>query len=717
MYNKLEALREKGAAEKMILSNDYVSARDKLLKAKQLFPSLDHIVPMLTVCDTLLASKSRVPGYDTDHYWVLQLLPSSTLSDIQYQHHKLVTLLEPIKNKFPRTVLALEIIREAFSVLSDRRKRLTFDSERGSSWADYELSQQASSERGSFCQNLDGRNRVGLSTVMNLERVRNFGPMLRANENTTKHVNLSRQESSSFSSDVNIEDQTGEDRSSLVDDMNSPEDMNRHTSLKGPPTWSSKAVVKEMLDQDFYNFENNRSAECIGTGQIWAVHHHLDEPQNCRYAQINSVSQSAIGVTWLKPDPVTENERRWCDAGLPVACGSFSIDLEVSGQASTVFSYNCTLVPGVTAEQFEIYPIKGEVWAVYEDWSLDEWSCNPELVNGCKYKLVEILDSSKYFGIEGACLVKVDGSKSIYQRETIEGNPIIFHISLRNLYMLSHKVPSYRFSGEEIGGFENGMFELDQLALQNGIRQDMNSQMTLNDENSDHSNFTYNLEQLTSVKPNVEGMMLGSNWSPNDFLTGQVWAVYCGKDMMPRQYARINNVIAGDQVCVTFLEPQPDFDFDANWKKENVHIVCGLFCANETAVNLEISRLSHSVKCQQSTTRPVYKIYPKKGEVWAMYQKGNSGDENHKYYIVEILSDFSGERMSIAKLEEVRGCLTFFQRQQSDGFDLAREVSKTDMLSFSHQIPAFRVPGIKIHGIPESSWHLEPNALPPIHGM
>ncbi|KAJ4823341.1 hypothetical protein Tsubulata_046222 [Turnera subulata] len=76
----------------------------------------------------------------------------------------------------------------------------------------------------------------------------------------------------------------------------------------------------------------------------------------------------------------------------------------------------------------------------------------------------------------------------------------------------------------------------------------------------------------------------------------------------------------------------------------------------------------------------------------------------------DFVPEEDGIRISV--LEEVTGCLTFFQKKQFNGFDLAHAVPGTDMLSFSHRIPAFRVPGIGKLGIPENSWHLEPNALP-----
>ncbi|KAF9618943.1 hypothetical protein IFM89_002938 [Coptis chinensis] len=133
-----------------------------------------------------------------------------------------------------------------------------------------------------------------------------------------------------------------------------------------------------------------------------------------------------------------------------------------------------------------------------------------------------------------------------------------------------------------------------------------------------------------------------------------------------------------------------------------------------------MSQFSHLVDYEWSETDSFYKIYPKKGEVWAMYKNWKhiwkSCDYNcHQCQVVEVLSDISeGTEMKITSLGEVDCCNTFFQRQYCDGFELIRTIPKREMLSFSHQIPCFNVPGIESYGIPEGSLHLEPDALPSI---
>ncbi|KAD4385894.1 hypothetical protein R6Q59_009795 [Mikania micrantha] len=659
-YNKVEALREKSDAEKLILSNDFIAARTKLKKAQQLFPSLDHITPMLTVCEILSASANIIPGYETDYYWVLQLMPSSTFTDITCQYQKFVSVLQPIKYKFPATELALKLLQDAYSVLSDKKKRVSFDIKRGTSWVNYE------------------------SFESNVEKDSN-GDKVHVN-------NVNIQESGSSSSDVISEGYKCQDT-----DINSGSDAQKH---------------------DYYSFDIYRTTECFELRDIWAVHCSLTEPNiGGRYGQVCKISGGEAEIAWLKPIPLTEGERRWFDAGLPVACGSFCLDNEKSGmiELKGVFSYKCSWDSGVTEELYEIYPKKGEVWAIYDNFDLEEWSYNPDIIKGCSFKPVEVItDYSMYNGVECGHLVKVDGFQSIFERQTGESN--ILHIGPRDLYMLAHKVPAYRFTGGEIYGVHDGMFELDQLALRSPAQEPNNQPMV---EDKDHDPDLL----VPPPNPNPQSSVLGPNWSANDFTTGQVWATYSGKDLMPRQYVVINNMISPTRLSATVLEPEPVFEYETSWKNRNMPIVCGLFRAKEVKVNLDISQFSHLVNCFKSTTDYIYKILPSKGEIWAVYKNWKSGwnrgtFDNYKCWVVEILSDFSdGEKMMVARLVEVKGCLTFFQRMQGeDGFEMVRGFLRREMLCFSHRIPAFRVPGIGGHGIPESSWHLEPVALPPNNG-
>ncbi|KAI5660317.1 hypothetical protein M9H77_29110 [Catharanthus roseus] len=590
MHNKLVALREKETAEKMIMSKDYVNAREKLIRAHHLFP-LDHIDSMLTVCEILSASTNKFPGYGMDFYWILSLPATATISDIRQQFQNLVMMLKIIMNQFPGTQLALKLVEDAFSTLSDNNRRSAFDLKRKTTWINYEL--------------------------------------------PTPEV-------SSCSSEIN---------------------------------------------QDYCNFDKDRKVNNLETDQIWAVQCQTNGLQNRRYAKIVTNSMFEVRVIWLKPVPVGDGERRWCEAGLPVACGSFCLDTECSElvSSSMLFFYKCSCIPGLTVDQFDIYPKKGEVWAMYEDWNLDEWSYNPNAISTCRFKLVEILsDFCKYSGVSCASLLKVSSFTSTYERQLEAGLLTTFHISPAMLYIFSHRVPAYRFEGGEVDGVVSGMLELDQLSLPDNMMKKVESS---------------------------DGSSLSNHHLLNTMNTGQIWAVYSGKEFLPRAYVLIDNVISRTQVNVKILDPELMAD-EMDWKQNSLPISCGLFKAGGSMLKMEVSQLSHPVKFEKTISS--YMIYPLKGQIWAMYQEWHQSDrENCQYCIVEILSDFTqGEKIVVNRLVEVKGYATFFHGLQLNGFEQSRKISRTEILSFSHEIPSYKVPDIGYYGIPDSSWHLEPNALP-----
>jgi hypothetical protein len=157
---------------------------------------------------------------------------------------------------------------------------------------------------------------------------------------------------------------------------------------------------------------------------------------------------------------------------------------------------------------------------------------------------------------------------------------------------------------------------------------------------------------------------------------------------------------------------------EIQWVEDSLPVACGVFRAGTETTHKDIWQFSHPVECDWSTKRSFYRIFPKKGEIWAMYKNWNitlnsSDIDKCEPRMVEILSGYSDENgVNACCLARVNGCLTFFHRVVMEGFQLTKWITRYEMLSFSHRVPAFIVIEIKDHNIPKGSWHLEPNALP-----
>ncbi|XP_042491198.1 uncharacterized protein LOC122070999 [Macadamia integrifolia] len=782
--NMLEAFREKEIAEMMMVSNNYSGARDKLLKAKDLFPSLDNIAGMLTVCDILCAANVGLSGYSTDWYWILQLKPGADESTIESQYCKLINLLEPIKNEFPGTVASLKLIKKAFSVLSDREKRAEFDMKRlGDCWAyGSDLQEQPDMEvvkgkREAISQSSSGWMKISSDTfgvtnelsfprkhhkVITSKGVTESGVQNALIDTGKEAVNNIKTEATSQSSsgwmkissdtfDVTNELScprkhhkvitskdvtesgvqnaligTGKEPIKNISIFGAPKskisapetDSNGGAGSRSSQRNPSRSLCK-MPDSDYYNFNNNRKAEAFSVGQVWAAYDQENMPR--RYHRICGfiMKPFQLRFTCLKPIPGCADEKKWCAVGLPVACGAFELDMgAVMVGGASKFSHVVSQVATVTEQPVEIYPRKGEVWAIYRDWEPFEWCKDPKTRKGYRLQIVEIVASfSKQAGVRVVCLEKVDGFRNIFQRHQDNGSKSCFQIPGTHSYTFSHIVPAFRFAGGEMNGISAGMFELDPLAVPAELVQGMAKPLG-KENSSDCSTFTHSPSTPTAIMSEPEGEALKSKWTAKDFVSDKIWAIYDGPDSMPRQYVRIKNLISRNEVCVTLLKPYPILGDEVQWVKESLPFVCGLFQTDRVTCNFQLSRFSHLVKCERSKDKSFYKVYPKKGEIWAMYRNWNSKWTRSNYNgcccrIVEVLSDFSEESgLRVASLVEVTGFLTFFQRQLDDGYELLRTVSTREMLSFSHQIPAFIVAGSETHDLPKGCLHLEPDALP-----
>ncbi|KAL7584339.1 chaperone protein dnaJ 49 [Lactuca sativa] len=130
--NRDEATRAKTIAEKKFADKDYTGAKKFTLKAQTLNPLLDGISHMLITLDVYISSENKING-ESDWYKVLDVKPSDDDETIKKQYRKLVLILHPDKNKSVGADGAFKIASEAWSLLSDKTKRLAYNQRRNSS--------------------------------------------------------------------------------------------------------------------------------------------------------------------------------------------------------------------------------------------------------------------------------------------------------------------------------------------------------------------------------------------------------------------------------------------------------------------------------------------------------------------------------------------------------------------------------------------------------
>jgi curved DNA-binding protein CbpA len=734
---------QRGAITARMRSQDYAGARALLLQTLQTNPRLDGALEMLPVLEVLCAAGETLAGRGrrgADWYRVLQVLPGDGAARIEARYRSIAAQLEPIGGDLPGAELALRLVREAHAVLSDPVKREGLDSrdvftrfvrsgvvvapapDRTMARSDKlnRLRTKDATRTADFTSNAvshvqrttdKSERNSHLSNVASSSRTKRMDPCLGddADLQSPDDGHVDKKQRSVFEDDVYWASPSQEDLDAHFDDPSDAREDERCSSKQ----------------YEYHNFEEDRAIEIFSTGQVWAAYDWERLPR--RYALIVKVlmDKMQLYVSWFEPCLQSHEENKWSRAGLPLVCGTFATEeRRISLTCPTIF---CHQISSENLNQhLEVYPQEGEVWAIYSDWDI-EWYTDPGMWKKSAFYIVEILTSySKESGCTVAHLVKVDGHGSIFQRHLKSGTERLLQVHGDNLLMFSHRIPSFRLT-PEVGI----MFELEHSAVPENLRQETAlaciSPLSLSGLHDDTNSFR-EAAVAQSSNPSTSNMDSGAPWqavmscdnklSPKNFLEGQIWAVFDSRDRMPRSYVRIIRVVSSTSVFVLKLEPHPMLNEEIRWVEDGLPVASGVFRAGAETTYKDVWEFSHPVECDWSAKRSFYRIFPKKGEIWAMYKNWkitlNSTDiDKCEPRMVEILSDYSDESgVNVCSLVRVKGCLTFFHRVVMEDFHLTRWIPRSEVLSFSHRVPAFIVVEIKDLAIPKGSWHLEPSALP-----
>ena len=201
-------------------------------------------------------------------------------------------------------------------------------------------------------------------------------------------------------------------------------------------------------------------------------------------------------------------------------------------------------------------------------------------------------------------------------------------------------------------------------------------------------------------------------------MAGQIWAAYDDDDGMPRYYAKVNKVFSCQpfKLQIAWLEPRLYDDETLAWIESGISITCGDFKLGKAHVSDQINTYSHMMVFERvQGQRGGFKIYPKKGDIWALYKEWDHLKVKEKkpgYIVVEILTDFSDkEGGKVWKLIKVDGFKTLFRRQPGKGH--VELISAVESRRFSHRIPAYCLSADQGPRVPEGCWELDPAGTPP----
>uniref|UniRef100_A0A1J3FAI9 DnaJ-like protein subfamily B member 14 n=4 Tax=Noccaea caerulescens TaxID=107243 RepID=A0A1J3FAI9_NOCCA len=199
-----------------------------------------------------------------------------------------------------------------------------------------------------------------------------------------------------------------------------------------------------------------------------------------------------------------------------------------------------------------------------------------------------------------------------------------------------------------------------------------------------------------------------SQRSQDKLQVNQIWAIYSeDKGMLPTEYVKIQQIGTKPELTlrVTHMELPPSTETMTRPAS------CGDFKLKRGKPSiLPSGRLSQKVNPVPAIEK-IVKIYPRKGEVWALYKKCDRTRE--EYDIVEVVDDYcAGKEIAkaVALTAKDSDSLLYGKQESNAGFI---DIPKSEMSRFSHQIPAVRHQKRstrRVQGV--GYWELDPRAIP-----
>ncbi|KAE9591414.1 putative DnaJ domain-containing protein [Lupinus albus] len=515
---------------------------------------------------------------------------------------------------------------------------------------------------------------------------------------------------------------------------------------------ASESTSFVFPDPEFNDFE--KKEECFEVGQIWAIFDTADGMPRF-YAIIRKVFSQGfkVRITWLEADPDEDDEIHWLNVQLPIACGKFKLGATDTTKDHLMFSH-LICCERIGRSTFIVYPRKGETWALFKNWDI-KWYMDVKSHQQYDYEFVQILsDYVEGEGVAVAYLAKLKDFVSLFSRIMKEGKHSV-QIPSAELLKFSHRVPSFKMTGEERLGVPIGSYELDPASLPQNLEEvavpeDVElevghnplvgmstkpdgdaSTSKANLESSDSAVETKNSVDLnggsappaSSVDafeiPDPQFFNFDTLRSPEKFQVEQIWAFYGDEDGLPKYYGRIKSV-----------RTSPDFELEIKylsncwlpedtieWEDKYMIIACGGFnikARGKVSFYNNTHPVSHQVHTSTDGKKKGYTILPRIGEFWALYRKWTpklkcTDLEKMEYDIVQVVGE-TDLWIDISLMEMISGYSSVFKAKFDEGLNMTMRIPMKELLRFSHRIPAFKL--IEACDNLRGCWELDPGAVP-----
>ncbi|KAJ6386831.1 hypothetical protein OIU78_016708 [Salix suchowensis] len=694
-FNKEAASRIKEIAEKKFAERDIAGARRFAVKAQNLYPALDGLPQLLAALDVYMAADNSTNG-DVDWYRVLDVEPSADDDTIQRHYRKLALILHPDKNKAIGADGAFKIISEARNLLADKAKRIAFDQKRNVKGMD----QKVPNWKSSVSAGKDGSRDLS----------------------NNKNYNARRQKSAMHPKPT---------RPPLISKLNTFWTICNacKTQFEYIRTYLNHKLLCQNCCQPFLAFETPPpSMDENGPSPMWTSYSQVQNSTRHTRADNSSASTTfQSGVFWK------DGNDGKAQSALPAAQSE-----KLKRKHEEEFHHQQTKTVAGGASGFS----KSGSHSVLKGNRLKRRRCiDEQRANSTgKERAKEVANRNGVF--------ESGSRKSIFEagRRSISGNykgNIIKELTqaeTRKMMMekakrdICKKVKEWssvanvlKTSGKYINR-ERGK----QKATMNGTKADVQEcpgylVFKSRAHSTDPSPINANDDPDTNISDQLALSVSDPDFHDFDkdrteksLGDNQVWAAYDNDDGMPRYYAMIHSVISRKpfKMRISWLNTKSNRELGPlNWIGSGFYKTSGEFWIGKHEVNKSLNSFSHKVKWVKGA-RGAIQIYPRKGDVWAVYKNWSPNwnehtpDEViHKYDMVEVLEHYKEERgVAVAPLVKVAGFKTVFC--QHPDTSKTRTIPREEMFRFSHQVPSVLLTGQEGQYAPKGCWELDPASTP-----
>ncbi|KAL2550637.1 DNAJ heat shock N-terminal domain-containing protein [Forsythia ovata] len=679
--NRDEALRAMTIAEEKFENKEFASAKKLALKAQTLYPGLEGISQILTTLDVYISAENKING-EVDWYGILGLNPSSDDETVRKQYRKLALVLHPDKNKSVGAEGAFKFLSEAWSLLSDKAKRLAYNQRRSINGFQQKVPMHAS--RPSAPPRTNGYHNSPNRTTSAPKNQNNSARVAPTSVPTPSHQRADTFWTICHRCKMHYEyvkmylNHTllcpNCNKAFLASETSSPFSFSKSSNL-APRQRHQNSSSRADSQNHSAQGRNAAAAQKSGPG-----HSGLNSFRRANFQQ-NSVPGNATKATNVVQQAQEKMKRAFTESNVTGGWEGESRKRKLDDRYLDGMNYNMTRGTGgfgsASSSGSRIYGSSGSNSQPNSSRELTSLEIRKMLMGKAQKEIVNRLSEWRLVATAKAADKKHKSTSNIHGRDH-NGNSVL---STTNIGEQAQK------------GFVNS-------SADNSDKEDP-AVASMNVPDPDFHDFDQDRNE-------------------SSFGDNEVWASYDNDDGMPRFYALINKVISRNpfKLRISWLNSKTNSEFGPiEWVGSGFYKTCGEFRVGKYETCKSINSFSQKVNWSKGP-HGTLQIFPKKDDVWALY-KNWSFDWNehtpdavvHKYDMVMVLEDYNEEQgVSVAPLIKVVGFKTVFCPNLES--EKVKRIPKEEMFRFSHQVPSHLLTGQEALNAPKGFLELDPAATP-----